>query len=235
MSNVIKNCREKEFEQLAQRFEMNEIEANCKEILASAHEEVEGLLRQARLSAEEIRDRAYQEGWEVGRREATERLEPEIRDGLTRKYANQVEQLITSLRHLISDLDGRREPLLKTTRDDLLNLALRIAQIIVKKEVALPGEVAGLNLEHAVACSARRTQLLALVSQQDIDMLQQVLPRMNELAGPNSVVKFIADPDIMPGGCLVRSDRGEVDATVETQFAEIEQTLLGETDDGSAN
>ena len=146
-----------------------------------------------------------------------------------------MDQLVTSLTQLISNLDGRREPLLKTTRDDLLNLALRIAQVIVKKEVTLPGEVAGLNLEHAIARSARRTQLLALVSQQDLDTLQQVLPRMNELAGPNSVVKLLADPDIMPGGCLVRSDRGEVDATVETQFAEIEQTLLGETDDDSAN
>ena len=101
MSNVIKNYSETESDQSARRFEMNEIEANCKEMLASAHEEAEDLLEQARRTAEVIRDQAYQEGWEVGRREATERREPEIRDGLTKKYVRQVDQLVTSLTQLI--------------------------------------------------------------------------------------------------------------------------------------
>lgn len=235
MSNVIKRSHEAELGQSATLFEMSEIEANCKEILASARQEARAVLGCARRDAEMIRDQAFQQGWEAGKREATERLESEIRDGLNEKYSRQVEQLSRALRQLISTLDSQREPLVKATRDEVLKLALHIAQLIVKKEVTVPGEVAALNLEHAISRSARHTQLTALVSQQDLETLKGVLPQMEELAGPTSVVKVVADPDIMPGGCLVKSDSGEVDATVETQLAEIERVLLGETGEDSAD
>ena len=232
MSNVIKKTHDAELKQSAKSFEMNEIEDNCTELLASAREDAEAVLARARRDAETIRDQAYRQGWDVGRREATERLDAEIRAELTLRHSQEIGQLTETLRQLVSGLDSQREPLIKTTRDDLLRLAVHIAERIVKKEVRVPGEVAAANLKHAISRSARRTQLVASVSRRDLETLRGLLPEMEELAGPDSVVKLVADPDIMPGGCLVRSHSGEVDATIETQLSEVERALLGETGDG---
>jgi len=228
LSNVIKKTGTAKSGVTPERFEMGEIEGNREAIVAPAHEEAERVLRKAREDAETIRDQAYQQGWEAGCREANERLEGEIRERLAEKYGEQVSQLVQSLKQVIGTLDSGREPLLKATRNDLLKLAVRIAQVIVKKEVQVPGEVAKLNLEECIRRSARHTELVALVSEQDLETLKAVVPEMEEIAGPESSVKLEADADIMPGGCLVRSQSGEVDATVETQLREVETVLLGE-------
>jgi flagellar biosynthesis/type III secretory pathway protein FliH len=38
----------------------------------------------------------------------------------------------------------------------------------------------------------------------------------------------VADEGIVPGGCIVRTERSEVDVTLDTQVAEIVALLLGE-------
>ena len=226
MSNVIKNYGTPG--KPDERFEMNEIEANCEETLEAASVSAEAILERATRDAETIRDQAYRQGWEAGRREAYERLDEEIRLELGTLYGQRTEEMVQALREVIGTLDGRREGLVKTTRNDLVKLAMRIARVIVKKEVTVPGEVAALNLEECIRQSAHRTELVALVSQQDVETLKLVLPRMEEIAGTHSAVKLVADPMIAPGGCLVRSESGEVDGMIETQLAEIERVLLGD-------
>lgn len=229
MSNVIKNYGEQG--RKVERFEMSEIEGNCAEAMGTAREEAEGIVERARRDAESLRDEAYQQGWEAGRREARERLEGEIREELNTRYGERVEQLVKALREAIAALDGKREPLVKTTRNDLLKLAVRIARVIVKKEVRVPGEVVALNLEECIRQSARGTELLALANERDLETLRLVLPRMEEVAGPNSTVKLQVDAEVAPGGCVVRSESGEVDARIETQLGEVERVLLGDNVD----
>ena len=43
-----------------------------------------------------------------------------------------------------------------------------------------------------------------------------------------SAVEFVPSAEIMPGGCLIESASGSVDARIETQLREIERTLVGE-------
>jgi flagellar biosynthesis/type III secretory pathway protein FliH len=40
-------------------------------------------------------------------------------------------------------------------------------------------------------------------------------------------VDVVADESLAPGGCVVRTDRTEVDATLETQIAVMVRTILG--------
>lgn len=225
---MIKNFDTAETEKPARKFEMTEIAADCRNLLATAQQEAERVMAEARHAAEKIRDQAYRQGWETGRREATEKLEAEIRQSLNAQYGKRVENLVHVLEKLNADLVTQREPLLKATRDELVKLAMKIARMVIKKEVKAPGEVARLNLEKAIDLSARRTELVALVNESDMKTLQLVLGDLHQLAGPQGSVRLVVDPDIMPGGCLVRSVQGEVDATIETQLAEIERTLLGE-------
>ncbi len=50
-----------------------------------------------------------------------------------------------------------------------------------------------------------------------------------ERVAASSNVTVIADDSLRAGGCIVETDRSRVDATLETQIAELSSLLLDET------
>ena len=46
--------------------------------------------------------------------------------------------------------------------------------------------------------------------------------------GSDGVARFVADPMVRRGGCLVQSDLGLVDVSVDAQIDEIGNALLGD-------
>jgi len=96
-------------------------------------------------------------------------------------------------------------------------LALAVARRILHRELTVePEALLGLVKAALEKMEAREVHQVR-VSRQDAAMLRQLFEQM----GLPQRIEVVADPSLAPGGVLIEYSRGVLDASVDTQLAEI--------------
>jgi flagellar biosynthesis/type III secretory pathway protein FliH len=170
-----------------------------------------------------IRDAARREGLELGRLDALEQAARMERE----RVAAETAGLADLLRRAAAAVEGERASLAAAAGRDLLKLAVLVAGKITKAEVRDGRPVAEGNLRRAVELTARRRDLRILLNPEDVARIEAFLPQLRREFSDLEAVALEADPAVAPGGVVVRSREGSVDATIAAQLEEIERGLLG--------
>ncbi len=158
---------------------------------------------QARLDA--ARQQGRSEGEAAGLARAAQRLDPVIAH-------------LTAATH---ELSGQRARLRAEAEEDTVKLAVAIARRVLHRELSTdPEAILGLVKAAFQKLSARETHRLR-VSPADAAILQENRARLE--FPPR--VEIAADASLQPGSALFETSRGELDASVDTQMAEIERGL----------
>lgn len=153
---------------------------------------------------------AYLQGKEEGLQQATERFESSLE-----MFAQGME-----------DISRLRETLLQNSTHDMLRLVMSIARQVIHCELSVNREVILATLGKALNAAVRSDSYQIKVNPEDLALVTEKKPFfLASINGLKNIV-FEADPDIARGGCLVESELGEVDATIDSQLEEIRRTLL---------
>ena len=160
-----------------------------------------------RLSEEEARRRGHAEGLEEGRRAACEQAQ------------SRLEELAASIRSVAS----LRSQVVRRAEQDLLQLATKIAEAIVRERIAESPEVAVRALRAAIDELPRNEPLTVRCHPGEEAALAEWLAGPGESGCPHTIRP---DGSFSPGGVLVESAAGEIDVRVETQLRVIEHELL---------
>ena len=83
----------------------------------------------------------------------------------------------------------------------------------------------------AIRRAADRSALVARVSPQDLAACRAAIPGIMEEMGGISRLEVVDDPRVSPGSCLLETNAGDVDATVESQLARILEALAAPPDE----
>lgn len=182
------------------------------EILQSAREEAAQIIAQAE------RDR------EMIEQAAREKAEQEASAIIENQIAERTGEIRTSFAETLQQLSVLREEISARVETDLVELALEIAKKIVGREVTVDREIA-LTL---VKVSLKKLNSRAPFAQIHLSPEDYAfIDARREQIDFRGSLELIEDRSISPGGCLVHTDTGEVDARIESQFEEIAHGLLG--------
>ena len=121
--------------------------------------------------------------------------------------------------------DGRQAA--AAAERELVRLSVRIAEKIVKAEVASGARVAVENLRRAVALAVRRREVRVRLNPADLEAVEKFLPELRREVVDLGRVELEADPAVSRGGAVVVTPEGAVDADLRTQLEEIERGLVG--------
>jgi flagellar assembly protein FliH len=131
----------------------------------------------------------------------------------------KIEELASRLARSIEEITGVRQRLRHEAEQQIVALSLAVARRILHRELTVePEAVTGL--------------LKAALERLDIRELHRIrvhpdtaplLERHLEKIGLPRKVELIADPALERGALILESDSGSLDASVETQLAEIER------------
>lgn len=230
MSKVIKNFDASTQKQASRAFDMAEVGEEAQQIIASAEETAAQLIHEAETEAEVLRKQASEKGIEEGKAAVKGRLEQQLAEEIRNARSRDVANLVRTLQTVLAEINEYRDRLVRESKEQLIELAINVARSVIKREVQCAGDVAQLNLDEAIRLSVRRSKLLVRISEMDMKTLEDTLGEQPLPQEGESGIEIVASPEILPGGCLVESASGSVDARIETQLREIEKTLLG-TDD----
>jgi flagellar assembly protein FliH len=169
------------------------------------------------VDAAQIERDAFMKGYMQGERAGAEAA------------AARGEAVVRRLAETVEELRTLRVDFLQKAEQQVVQLALAIARRIVHREITLDrellaamGRVALDRLSHASAATIRLHP----------DDYAAVLGGSSQTEGTGAAgfTTIVADPMVRRGGCLVQSDVGVIDVSVDAQINEIARAIFGDAD-----
>jgi flagellar assembly protein FliH len=163
-------------------------------------------LAQAQLEAEQIREQARREGYADGR------------DAGHEQGSAEIALAARALGEAVDGIESLRAELVQAIEYDAIQLGLQLAEKILGGARQLPSERILESVQGALRRVTDRRKITVLVNPAE---LEEVSSAIAELVGPASGVELCdiqPDERVEPGGAIVRTAEGEVDAGVETQL-----------------
>jgi type III secretion protein L len=181
-----------------------------KKELFEASQEARNIIDAARREAEQIVAKAEQE-----------RISS-VEAGLQLGY----EEGLKNWNNILSGAWQARENLKTEWEQSLLHLAVRVAEKILGEQLRLQPDAIVPIVREALKSVGQERQLTLLIHPDHREAVQANLDRLQALVGSSRQIHLVANPDIAPGGCVVESELGVIDAKLETQLKCLEEILL---------
>lgn len=177
-----------------------------------AQQLAEGIVAEARMEAEKLRDEARKQGYEAGLAEAG--------DELTAFRQSMAE----SVSAVLGAIEGQCSHIFDQWREDLVE----VARLAVRRITAV--EIAGRRFEvlqglliEAVALLEKRRELVIRVNPEDAPHIDEIIKNAKERFEDVQSWRVKADASVSPGGMLVESESSLAEGRLETRIAAVEQ------------
>ncbi len=129
---------------------------------------------------------------------------------------------LQSLNEHILQLDKTKKELLKKYEEKILPIALKAAKKIVGEELKLnPGAITNI-IKTALKPVAQHLKVKIFVNKQDLEILEKEKPKIKEILQVADTFTLEERNDIEPGGCIIETEKGIINAQLENQFRAIE-------------
>ena len=186
------------------------------------HSSIDDILQEAREEAAQIVANAEAQSKAI-EQAARDRARADVRTELKKESDAQVADLRGQLAATIAEISNLKDEITAQAETDMVELALEIAKKVVGREVSFDREIA-LTLVK-VSLSRLQTHAAARVHlhPEDFAFVQSQRERLNY----HGALEIIEDRSIDLGGCLVKTENGDIDARIDSQFEEISHSLLG--------
>ena len=165
--------------------------------------QAENMQRDMDAQAQAAYQQAFAAGEAAGIQRASERIEPAA----------------AALNRITQELVSLRSKFRADVEQDTVKLAIAIARRVLHRELATdPEAILGLVIAAFQKLDARETRRLR-VCPADSAILHEYRARLDFPSG----LEIVADASLQPGGVVFETSRGELDASVATQLAEIDR------------
>ncbi len=173
---------------------------------------------------EDLLQKREEVGYARGRDEATEEYEARIkelrmeldssrRNGVTNLLANLEETVQCQLTRRLQDLEG-----------ELIEFSTEAAIRLVNN-VPITTEIIEAAIRDAVSNAEQNTEVAVYVNPEDMKMLRTDDSDLLAQSPHERKMKFVSDPKITRGGCVVDTNCGLIDGQRETRIELLKQTV----------
>ncbi len=147
----------------------------------------------------------------------------EMRASVEAEINYEIGSLRENLAQTIDRISGLANEISAKLETEAVALALEIAKKVVAREVGIDQEVVLSVTKNALSKLHSRCLASVHLHPQDLAFVQEQRNKLNF----HGSLELIEDASVTPGGCLIHTDTGDIDARIESQFDEITNGLLG--------
>jgi flagellar assembly protein FliH len=142
----------------------------------------------------------------------------EAETAANQRAIQKAEPVIAALHRIVQELAGTRTSFRAEAEHDTVQLAIAIARRVLHRELSTdPEAILGVVMAAFQKLTARETHRLR-VSPSDAAAIQEHRSRLDL----PPALEIVSDASLSPGSAIFETSRGELDASIGTQLAEIE-------------
>lgn len=180
--------------------------AEAKKLVADAMQQREEILRRAQAEAQGMMKQAYQRGHE---------------EGLGR-FTEQVTRALLEIKKKEARIEGDFVKLVRVCVEKILGQELKTN----------PEAIVGI-VRNALHDARQQREVIVRANPADIEVLRKNQSRLLEMLARATMIEIRGDPAVSPGGCVIVTELGTIDATLERQLQALQAALDEETAEGS--
>lgn len=166
------------------------------------------LISRAQEEAESIKETAAKEGYRAG--------------------LEQAENDIGLLRTKIADFVSSKKEVFEYIAPDILEISVDIARKIIKREVEQnPQVILDSIVDVMRTLSKEEPRITVKLNPLQVDLVKTELPEYISSIGIEAKINVVGDDSIAEGGCILNTNNGIVDASLDTQLEIIKEALKG--------
>ena len=171
---------------------------DAQKILEKVKEDAEIFRRDTALESEKIKEGAFQEGFQEG--------------------------LISLNQHLFA-LDQELKVLRTEIQKNILPLALKAARKIIGEELKMhPDRIVDIVLTSLKPVTQHK-KITIYVNKEDLQMLEMNRPKIRKIFESLENLSIQERSDIEPGGCMIETEAGIINAQLENQWRALESAF----------
>ncbi len=171
--------------------------SEAQSIIAAAESRAQELLAEAKKVFDAAKSDGYQEGLAIGRQDA-------------------VQEAV----RLLADTSAVSERLAQ----EAAKLAIAISETVIGEHVKVEPATAKKIAQSAIREAVTGDSITVVAHSDDIKLLEEAADELRRIAGGSSIA-FESSSEITRGGCIVRTEFGEVDATIDTLLSSVRERL----------
>lgn len=194
-----------------------------------AGEEAQQMLAEAARQAETIRAEAREQGYRAGFAEGYEAGMAAARAEVDAERA----QFRSALDALVARIEEERQRLWKEAEPQIIAFVLEIAQRIVKEEAQINRDIALSVIRNALRRVVDTETIRIRVHLEDLEIVRASREDLMTLVDGIRHLEIVEDRRVAPGGCIVETSAGTIDARLETQCAEIASVMQAMLDEAA--
>jgi flagellar assembly protein FliH len=205
------------------------LEEQTEIIVGKAKQEAEQILKQAYAEAEKLLQQTRQDASTLlHESESKIKLleEQAYKEGLNRgetQALDQLKQTAEIFQTVLKEAQAERQRLLSGTEAEAVQLILAIVRKILKIEPIINEQVILKVTRAALQRLSQARDVEIHVHPADLELVHFNLSLLQDLT-----LEIVLEPDekIAPGGCLIKSRSGSIDATIDSQFETVACSFL---------
>ena len=209
LENIIENKRvELENIQVEAVKTIKDAEKKAKEILENA-------INDANSEVNNIKANAWEEGFNRGKQEAMQRMEEDV------------DAVLISANKVLTESSIKAREIFQDNKSEIIKLSFEIAKKIIKKE-ASDKEVLFENLVEAMKKAQSNKELKIFVNWEQLSFGKEIKDILKNNFQGLETIDIIEDRTVEPGGCIIETKLGKIDATIKNQLDIVFNALIEE-------
>jgi len=183
------------------------------EIAKKTSDEIEVMLAEARGRAKGIEDEAKKRGYEEGLKKGRE------------DAAREVTSIVESMKKTIESLTDTRTEFFGKAEKEMVDLVTMVSSEIVLREIREDEKIIADVLRKAVEEIHIQQKIKVRVNPADLENVKNMEEKLLEEVESITGVEFAADGKITQGGCVIETNIGTLDATLENRLTAVHRSL----------
>jgi flagellar assembly protein FliH len=183
-------------------------------LVKDAEKNASTLVADATTKAKEIENTAYDEGFEMGKKE-----------GFT-KGEHESARLVGRLHLILSRAIDARGNIIDETETQLVQLVLQIAKKVIKVLSENQKNIVVNNAIQALRKLKSKADVIIRVNLEDLKLTTENTKNIIEMIENVNNITVMEDTTVDKGGCIIETDFGQIDARIASQLREIEEKII---------
>ena len=164
------------------------------------------LISRAQQEAIAIKEQASKEGYE---------------NGLVEAHAS-----VKSLKRAIEEFFKYKDVVYKKVSEDILDISLKVAEKIIKKEVASDRTILDAIVQDALKSLAKdENKIILKVNPTDVEYTKDIVPNLLSSGQLEAKIYVSGDKDVQEGSAIIETSNGIIDANIKTQLELIKEAF----------
>jgi flagellar assembly protein FliH len=210
--------------------DLSDIGQQAEKIKADAQEKADRIVAEAEQRAQQLVDGADERGYEAGYQRGHEAGFAQGQEAghaeALQQSAEQLQQLQQVWLQALQQWEQDSQWLQREARDGAVQLATRLAEKILHRQIEVDPSVILDQLSHGLAQVMRPLEVTVYLHPDDRPLVEEALPDLLQQFSQVQQLHLVEQPELQRGGCQLSYGQGGIDLTLDKQLHRLTQALL---------